>query len=100
MKIWKTKMLAVSKAGHDKGRVYVVLQDDGQYCWLCDGKRKLLENPKKKKFMHLQVIKKVPAELVLPMEEITSDADIRRILKEYRRILENRQNVIPTDSEE
>ena len=78
MKIWNAKMLAVSKAGHDKDRVYVVLEDDGQYCWLCDGKRKLLENPKKKKFMHLQIIKKVPAELTDWMEKMPDSCPVRR----------------------
>ena len=91
MKVWNAKMLAVSMAGHDKGELYVVVEDDGLYCRLCDGRRKLLESPKKKKFMHLQVIKKVPEELRPLMEGISTDADIRRILKEYRRYICQKQ---------
>ena len=86
MKVWNAKMLAVSLAGHDKGGLYVVVEDDGLYCQLCDGRRKLLDSPKKKKFMHLQVIRKIPEELRPLMEGI-----IRRILKEYRRYLCQKQ---------
>ena len=91
MKIWNAKMLAVSLAGHDKGEIYVVLEDDGQYCRLCDGRRKLLESPKKKKFMHLQIIKEVPEELRPLMGTIAADEDVRRILKEYRRYICQKQ---------
>ena len=39
-------MLAISRAGHDKDEIYVVLEEADGYCFLCDGKRKLLTSPK------------------------------------------------------
>ena len=57
MKEYRSEMLAVSRAGHDKGTVYVVLAADDTYFWLADGTRRLLEKPKKKKQMHVQVIR-------------------------------------------
>lgn len=86
MKVWKSEMLAISRAGHDKDEVYVVLEENDGYCLLCDGKRRLLEKPKKKKEIHVQKIKHLPESLYLMMGDIKTDADIRRILKEYRKI--------------
>lgn len=83
MKEYKSELLAISKAGHDKGTVYVVLAADDVYFWLADGKRRLLENPKKKKQMHVQVVKHLPSELLLQMQSITLDAHVRKIVKAF-----------------
>lgn len=48
MREWKSEMLAISRAGHDKDTVYVVLKSDDTYLWLADGKKRLLETPKKR----------------------------------------------------
>ena len=60
-------MLAVSRAGHDKGILYVVLKDDGTYFWLSDGRRRLLE-------------------IRVQLQSITMDAHVRRILKDYQNL--------------
>lgn len=83
MKEYRSEMLAVSRAGHDKGTVYVVLAADDTYFWLADGTRRLLEKPKKKKQMHVQVIRHLPAQLLEQMQSITLDAHVRKILKAY-----------------
>jgi len=49
-------MLAISKAGHDKGHVYVIYGVDETYVYLVDGKIRTLSNPKKKKKKHVQVV--------------------------------------------
>ena len=49
-------MLAKSKAGHDKGKVYVIYQLDETYVYLVDGQIRTTENPKKKKRKHVQII--------------------------------------------
>ena len=41
-----------SLAGHDRGGLFCVLDTDGPYLLLCDGKRRKLENPKRKKAVH------------------------------------------------
>ena len=48
MKQWTSEMLAISRAGHDKDSLYVVLSSDDTYVWLADGRRRLLETPKKR----------------------------------------------------
>ena len=47
--IVETGMLAKSKAGHDKGQVYVIYGLDETYVYLVDGKIRTIEKPKKKK---------------------------------------------------
>ena len=49
-------MLARSKAGHDAGKVYVIIDVDDTYVYLADGRIRTLERPKKKKKKHVQVI--------------------------------------------
>lgn len=83
MKIWKSEMLAVSRAGHDRDTLYLVLKEEGDYLWLTDGRRRLLENPKKKKKIHVQIIKHLPEQLLEQMQEITLDAHVKKILKAY-----------------
>ena len=49
-------MLARSKAGHDTGKVYVIIEVDDAYVYLADGSIRTLKNLKKKKKKHVQVI--------------------------------------------
>ena len=86
MKEYTSTMLAVSRAGHDRDTVYVVLAADDTYFWLADGKRRKLENPKKIKQMHVQVVKHLPKALLQEMGSITLDAHIRKILKSYKEL--------------
>ncbi|SFA93339.1 hypothetical protein SAMN05216249_10556 [Acetitomaculum ruminis DSM 5522] len=58
----KIGMLAVSKAGHDKDKVYMITKIDNDYLYLCDGYTRNLERPKKKKYKHVQIIKRLPKE--------------------------------------
>lgn len=82
-------MLAISRAGHDRDTLYVVIESDETYFWLVDGKRRLLETPKKKKRKHVQVVKYLPEEILTQMQSITLDAHVRKILKNYRNMQEN-----------
>ena len=54
MKKMEAGMFARSLAGHDAGQLYVVLREEGDFVYLADGKLRKLENPKKKKKMHIQ----------------------------------------------
>lgn len=89
METVKSKLLAVSRAGHDKDSLYVVLAEEGPYYWLADGKRRLLAKPKKKKKIHAQIIRHLPEELLIQMESINMDADLRKILRAYRDLQES-----------
>lgn len=70
-------MLARSKAGHDEGRVYVIVSTEDAYVYLVDGKLRPLKKPKKKKKKHVQII--------LEQYDIAGadDVKIRRILKAW-----------------
>lgn len=43
-----------STAGRDNGTEYIVVRTDGNYAYVADGAIRKLENPKKKKFRHIQ----------------------------------------------
>lgn len=78
MEKFEIGMLAKSKAGHDKGTVYVILSSDEEYVYLADGRLKTTGSTKKKKKKHVQLICR---------KYDVSDADdvaIKRILKEYK----------------
>lgn len=70
-------MLVRSKAGHDAGTVYVIINEDDAYVYLVDGKIRTLARPKKKKKKHVQII--------LKKYDVSSadDVKIKRILKEW-----------------
>ena len=53
-----TGKLAISKSGHDKDHLYVIVKEDADFVYLADGVLKLVDNPKKKNKKHIQIIKK------------------------------------------
>ena len=53
---YEVGMLARSKAGHDKGHVYIIMKEEAAYVYLVDGCLRPIEKPKKKKKKHVQVI--------------------------------------------
>jgi ribosomal protein L14E/L6E/L27E len=50
--------LVLSKAGRDKGKKFIVTTVDKEngYVYIVDGKLRRVDNPKKKKLKHLEVI--------------------------------------------
>ena len=68
-------MLARSRAGHDAGALYVITEADDTYVYLVDGRIRTLDQPKKKKHRHIQIISRTV--------DITGadDAKIRRELR-------------------
>ena len=45
---------AVSKAGHDKGTLYVVVAREGDFVYLSEGRLKTPQKPKKKRLRPIQ----------------------------------------------
>ncbi len=45
--------LVKSIAGHDRGEYFLTIKREGEYLLLCDGKRRKMGCPKKKKEKHL-----------------------------------------------
>lgn len=81
-------MLATSKAGHDKTEIYVIIAEDEKYVYLCDGRLKTLEKPKKKSRKHIQIIKTtVNEELQQRLRQgmTVYNEEIKRMIKEFNR---------------
>ena len=52
--------IAVSLAGHDKGTILVIVAGlDEKHVLVADGKRRVLEAPKKKQMRHLRIFTKL-----------------------------------------
>ena len=46
--------LAFSRAGHDKGKLYLIVRQEGERVWLADGRTRSVQDPKKKNRKHIQ----------------------------------------------
>lgn len=79
-------MLARSKAGHDKKKIYVILREDEAYVYLVDGKIRTVDKPKKKNKKHVQIIRRFRTEME---GKIWNDPEIKRIIKEYQKNSDN-----------
>ncbi len=90
-----TGRLAVSKAGHDAGSIYVILTEDESFVYLADGRLKPVSSPKKKNKRHIQIIKKEPeiGFFALVSAGKAQDADIRRVLRKWSQSKDSRQEV-------
>jgi ribosomal protein L14E/L6E/L27E len=78
--------MAKVKAGHDKDKIYIIVQDDEQFVYLADGKLKTLQNPKKKSKKHIQpILHKIDETLALKLQtnDKVIDEEIKKAVKDY-----------------
>ena len=82
--------LATSKAGHDKDRLYMIVGEEGECVYLCDGRLRGVEHPKKKKKKHIQIIHSSAEDTLiqiikqnLPGERDEINRQIRKTLEDY-----------------
>jgi len=68
--------LVYSRAGRDKGSLFLVVATDNGYAYLTDGNTRKLLNPKKKKLKHLNKTNMV---CDLDFDNLT-DSDVRKAL--------------------
>ena len=85
MEIAKSSIVR-SDAGRDKGKLFVVLDVEGEFLLLADGKSRKVENPKRKKRRHVLF---VSAEKTRLSEKITgnekfTNSELRRTLAAFR----------------
>ncbi|MGB9779954.1 RNA-binding protein [Caldanaerobacter sp.] len=76
-----------SKAGRDKGRVFVVVgKVDEQHVLIADGDLRKIEKPKKKKYKHLQKYNEIINEVreKLKKGETLTNEEIRKLLEPYK----------------
>ncbi len=75
---------AISKAGHDKGSCYVIVGEEEDFVYLCDGRLKKLQPPKRKRKKHIQLINRtVNSELLKKFTEKITDEEIKYEIKQY-----------------
>ena len=82
--------LATSKAGHDKDRLYMIVGEEEEWVYLCDGRLRGVEHPKKKKKKHIQIIHSSAQDTLiqiikqnLPGERDEINRQIRKTLEDY-----------------
>ncbi|MBR1571705.1 MAG: KOW domain-containing RNA-binding protein [Lachnospiraceae bacterium] len=76
--------LAKSKAGHDRNHVYVVLKCEDDMAYLVNGTTRKVDNPKRKKLMHIQPITHLSGEITEVLEhETLTDEDVIDVLERY-----------------
>ena len=63
-----------------QGDFFVVLKEENDYVFLCDGKRRMLEKTKKKKLKHIFATR-----TVLNEEDLQTNRKIRKALREFRK---------------
>ncbi len=80
-------ILAKPKAGHDINHIYVIIDELDDCFIVANGTTKTIAKPKKKKKIHLQLIKNLPAEVLdeYDSSKELDDLTIKRILKVYNR---------------
>ena len=83
---------ATSKAGHDKDRLYMIVGEEEECVYLCDGRLRGVEHPKKKKKKHIQIIHSSAQDTLiqiikqnLPGERDEINRQIRKTLEDYLR---------------
>lgn len=75
-------VLARSKAGHDKGKLYVIVGESEDFVFLCDGVNRRKTNPKRKRVKHIQYMYNFPKEVKALIQSLMTltDSDIKKII--------------------
>lgn len=70
--------IVLSKAGKDSGSYYVVLNEEGDFAYIADGRLRKIEKPKKKRQKHL-----APTKTVLNSEAFETNKKLRAALSKF-----------------
>ena len=74
-----------STAGRDQGKLFFVLDTNGEFLVLADGKIRRLENPKRKKRKHTVFVERSDGRVAekLRSEEKVTNSELRRTLAAF-----------------
>jgi ribosomal protein L14E/L6E/L27E len=73
---------AVSRAGHDFGKQYVIFLIDNEYVYLVDGRIRTLDRPKRKKTKHILMLDQFDVSLAGKVADgSVKNEEIKRALK-------------------
>lgn len=79
-------MFAFSRAGHDKGHIYIIIKEEEEYVYVADGGIKTVESPKRKNKKHIQIMKKNADYTIvdkLNNHNTIRNEDLKRAIKQY-----------------
>ncbi len=79
--------IVCSKSGRDKGYFLVVVKAENGFLYVCDGKERPLERPKRKNPKHVAL-----TGTVLDENSYSTNKSLRRVLAVYRDSAEQRRN--------
>ena len=83
---FKTGGYAISTAGHDTGKCYVIFLDDQEYVYLVDGRIRTLDRPKKKKKLHVKMLPEYDSTLADKIKQKSViNEEIKRAIKLLKR---------------
>lgn len=77
--------LVISKSGRDKGEYMIVYDIQDDFVFVVDGRKRKLENPKKKSLKHIQLTKHVDKKFSSKIKSALklTNSDIRKIIIDY-----------------
>lgn len=71
--------IVLSTAGHDAGNAYVVMKCGGEFVFLADGKRRLMDKPKKKRLKHV-----ADTQARTDISKLMCNAHVRKAIKNFK----------------
>lgn len=77
--------IVLSIAGRDRGSLFYVLETDGDYVLIADGKGRRIEKPKRKKVKHIQKVARIESRVAekLRSGEKVLNSELRRDLTAF-----------------
>ena len=74
---------AKSLSGHDRNQYYLIVKKEEKNVYLANGETKPLNAPKKKNVRHIQIIRKLPEEVLDVLTGELTDITVKRAIKIY-----------------
>ena len=75
----KIGSVVISKAGHDSGDYFAVMDFDDRNVFISDGKQRKVEKPKKKNLKHIAV-----TQTVLEEDRLQTNRKLKRALADFK----------------
>ena len=73
--------VVLATAGREKGEIFLISNENGEYAYLINGKSRTIESPKKKNKKHLHLLCK--SEMAGLDMSMLSDAQVKNFLNNY-----------------
>lgn len=86
MEQYRVGNLAKSLAGHDKGKIYMIIRETEEMVYLADGKNRPIERPKCKRKKHIQPIYQMELlEYQAGKSQTEQNEAIKRTIRQYQK---------------